>query len=260
MPAHLDLVKEELRELGEVVHRMAGDPPEPFGVYAFAATEPESLLARAIERSVFDEFFGNSPELLAAEYGPYEGATVFLCVLDHRRLLPAGMMRLILPSAAGFKTLDDLENAWRCPIDEVLARSNLLVDLERVWDIGTLAVAPDYRGKGSSGLVSLALYQALGVASRWANARWLVAILDLLVLDLIQQVTGDAFARFAGVEPQRYLDSPSSLPVWCDLEQYFPRLAKSDPSMYALFGEGHGLEAAVRPLAGGEILDLSALV
>ena len=82
---------------------------QPFGLHVVASTDPAAELGRVVERVVFEEFFDNSPELLDEEYEPYEPASMFLCVIDQRRLVPAGVMRLIVPSPAGLKTLDDIE-------------------------------------------------------------------------------------------------------------------------------------------------------
>jgi ribosomal protein S18 acetylase RimI-like enzyme len=246
--AQVDLVREELRELGGRVVSAAGRPAEPFGVYAFPAHAPESELARHVEREVFGEFFNNSPELLAAEYGPYEDSTVFLCVLDHRRRLPAGVIRLVLPSPAGLKSLADVESVWGHRLNDVLARTHLTLEADRVWDIATLAVDSEYRGRATDGLVSLALYQSVAQAALRCNVGWVVTILDLVVLDLIQQITSRAFQRFAGLEPRPYLDSPASLPVYGEADAYFARLETEDPSMYEILFEGRGLEAAVRPV------------
>ncbi len=81
--------------------------------------------------------------------------------------------------------------------------------------------------------------------ARHRDVRWVLAILDLVVLDLIQQGTGRPFSTFDGVEPMSYLDSPSSLPVWCDLEDYDQRLAITDPGMHEILFQSRGLEAAV---------------
>ena len=89
--AELDLRKEELRELGRsFIRDAAGEPGEAFGMYAIAASSPWSALPRAVEHDVFFEYFGNEPEVLEAEYQPYEDATLFVCVMDHLRGLPAG--------------------------------------------------------------------------------------------------------------------------------------------------------------------------
>lgn len=239
--------REELHELaGRIV--AAGQPTQPFGVYAFGAHEPESELARHVEREVFYEFFQNTPDLLAAEYGPYEDSTLFLCVLDHRRRLPAGVIRLVLPSAAGLKSLDDVEAVWGHRLGDVLERSGIGNATGRVWDVATLAVDAEYRGRATDGLVSLSLYQAVAQLALRCNVRWVVTILDLIVLNLIQDATSHAFEGLPGLDPLRYLDSPASLPVYCDLDAYFPRLETADPSMYEILYEGRGLEPAVRPL------------
>ena len=240
--------RDMLRNLGGRIVAAAGQPSQPFGVYAFAAGEPESELARHVEREVFYEYFRNTPELLAAEYGPYEDATLFLCVLDHRRRLPAGVIRLVLPSRAGLKSLDDVEAVWGHRLDDVLDRTGMSTGPDRVWDVATLAVDAEYRGRATDGLVSLALYQAVAQLAVRCDVRWVVTILDLVVLNLIQKATSHAFESFSGVTPLRYLDSPASLPVYCDLDAYFPRLEAADPSMYEILYDGRGLEAAVRPL------------
>jgi len=250
----LDLVRAELRELGDRVVVAAGQPAEPFGVYAFAAHAPESELARHVEREVFYEFFNNTPELLEAEYGPYEASTLFLCVVDQRRRLPAGVIRLVLPSPVGLKSLADVESVWGHRLEEVLRRTNLTLEDDRVWDVATLAVDSEYRGRATDGLVSLALYQSVAQLALRCNVRWVVTILDVVVLKLIQQTTSHAFQGFAGLGPLPYLDSPASLPVYCDVDAYLPRLERADPSMYEILAQGRGLEAAVRPLDWDSVL------
>ena len=246
--ASVALDREELRELGGRVVAAAGEPSQPFGVYVFAADAPESELARHVEREVFYEYFNNTPELLEAEYGPYEGSTVFVCALDHRRGLPAGAIRLVLPSPAGLKSLGDVEPVWGHRIDDVMERTNLRLEADSAWDIATLAVDSEYRGKATDGLVSLGLYQGVAQLALQCQVKWVVTVLDLVVLNLIQEATSQVFERFAGLEPLPYLDSPASLPVYSDLDAYFARLETADPSMYEILFDGRGLEAAVRPL------------
>jgi hypothetical protein len=246
--ASIAIDRDDLRELGDRVVTAAGTPSQPFGVYAFSAHAPESELARHVEREVFYEFFNNTPELLEAEYGPYEASTLFVCMMDHRRRLPAGVIRLVLPSPTGLKSLADVEPVWGHRIDDVMERTNLRLEADSAWDIATLAVDSEYRGRATDGLVSLGLYQAVAQLALRCDVRWVVTILDLVVLDLIQEATSQAFQPFAGLEPIRYLDSPASLPVYCDLDAYFPRLQTADPSMYEILYDGRGLEPAVRPL------------
>jgi hypothetical protein len=218
---------------------------QPFGLYVVASTDPAAELGRVVERVVFEEFFDNSPALLDEEYDPYEPASMFLCVIDQRRLVPAGVMRLIVPSAAGLKTLDDIERVWGARADDVIARSGTAIDRGRCWDVATFAITDEYRGAATEGLVSLSLYQALVLTARAADVPWFVAVLDVKVLDAIDERMGNPFTRFPGLEPLPYLDSPASRPVFVDLDGYQPRIAALDMNLHDIMFRGTGLEAAV---------------
>lgn len=240
-----------LDELATALIDAEGRGDTPYGFYVLRADDPASELARAVEREVFFEFFGNTPELLAEEYGPYEGASLFLCVLDHQRRRPAAALRLLLPSPAGFKSLHDLGRQWGEDPDEVVRRSGLELDPSSLWDVATLAVQREYRGAASSSLVSLGLYQGLTMLAGAVDLAHAVAIFDLIVLDLVQTTFHRPWTGFAGIEPRRYLDSPSSLPVYCDVREYRARLAMIDADLYALLFAGIGLEAVISsPLRG----------
>ena len=216
-----------------------------FGVYVLESHEPGAELARSVEREVFLEFFGNTPELLAEEYGPYEQSSVFICVIDHVQRQPAGVMRVILPSPRGFKSLHDVESRWGCSIDDLMGRSGIELDRAALWDVATLAVRADYRGEASGGLVSLALFQALAMLAPRRGIRWAIAILDVIVLDLIQTEFVRPFTLLDGLAPQRYLDSPSSLPVLLDATDFESRLRFRAPSMAEILFEVRGLESVL---------------
>jgi hypothetical protein len=226
--------------------RVVGDAPEtPFGVYLFAADEHASALGRYVEEQVFAEAFGNSAELLEREYGAYEAATAFLVVIDHRRLLPAGAMRLITPSAAGFKTLDEIGAVWQQPLDEVLLHTALTLPPDRVWDVATLAVAPDYRGKATAGLVSMALYRGLCRGADVCGVDWWVTILDSVVLRMLQWQLHKPFTTFQRVAPMPYLGSGASVPVWSNINAWRQRLADEDGPTYELLFADSELDAAI---------------
>ena len=142
MKHHIDLIRAEQAEIVDAVvaERYAASPfdplrssapAQPFGTYVFAADEPGAALARAVEREVFLETFGDTPEVLDAEYAQYDDASVFFVVVDHRRRVPAGMMRVITPSPAGFKSLDDLLPAWGVPPHDALR------SVDTSWDLAT---------------------------------------------------------------------------------------------------------------------------
>lgn len=219
---------------------------QPFGTYVVASTDPAAEIGREVERMVFGEYFGNTPEMLAAEYEAYEASSIFLCVIDQRRLVPAGVSRSIVSSKAGFKSLHDIPRVWGASPDDLIERSRSGLDLHRCRDIATLATTADYRGAGTEGLVSLALYQAIIMSSMMTDAPWLVAVMDVAVIDLLSERIGSPFSRYPDVVPQRYLDSPASLPVYVDLPAYGDRLAAADANMHSILFRGTGLEAAVR--------------
>jgi hypothetical protein len=239
---------------------MDATSPQPFGVYAFASHQAGAELGRHIERVVFQDAFGNSPDLLAREYGPYEDQSLFLVAVDHRRQLPAGMMRVVLPGAGGSKSLDDLESVWDVRAEEIFGASGAELDRGRVWDVATLAVATDYRRLAARGVVSLALNQALMGALRRFQVDQVVAILDVAVLRLLQRQLGRPFSMLDGLEPMPYLGSGASLAVWSDVPAWRARLAVADPAMHALLFEGRGLEAAVSAARWGDDARQVALV
>jgi hypothetical protein len=230
----------------------------PLGVYLFRAGDPASQLARHVERVVFMETFGNTPELLAKEYEPYDEASIFLCVVDHLRCVPAGTMRILLPSESGFKTLDDAGPVWGEPISAMATRTGIAIDLARTWDIATLAVAPEYRGKATMGLVSMGLYQALALATPRCGIDWLLAILDIPVFRMIRWKLRMPMAGFTGVSARPYLGSPASMPVWCNVKDTERRLAVSDADLHALYFQGIGLEPAIGPLDLRSVVDMVA--
>ena len=237
----LDLTLSDLRDLADDTARAAGRNGTPFGTYVFTADDPASELARHVERTVFLEAFGNTTELLAASYGPYEASTAFICVLDHRRALPAGGMRMILPGRLGSKTLDDLAVEWGQPIEDVWQRTGLVGSPEQVWDCATMSVGAGYR----SGLISQAMLQAWVTSMRVCGARYVVTILDHVVLRHLQAMMRKPFAPFAGVNARSYLGSPSSLPCYADLLTWAERVEREAPQVLDVLYHGRGLEAAV---------------
>src|ERR687897_560035 len=139
MTLYVDVIREELAELAEELIA-ARAPVQPFGVYVCRSDEPGAELGRFVERGVFLEAFGNTPTQLAEEYDRYEPGSVFITVVDHARRVPCGMMRVLVPSGAGFKSLDDVVARWGIPLAELLENVDDDWDLDGVWDLATLAV------------------------------------------------------------------------------------------------------------------------
>lgn len=212
-------------------------PEEPFGLYCFAGDDPRAELGRWVERQVFGEVFGDSAELLAAEYGPYEEASAWFVVLDHARRVPAGALRLIVGPPEALKSWRDLRSHWGITPDGVVPD----------WDIATLAVQREYQGAARSGPVSLALVQGMATTFRACRCDVAVTILDTPVLRFLQSQICRPFSSFEGVHAKPYLGSTSSKPVYCRPAEWEERTRQADPAMHALLFEGSGLEAVIRP-------------
>ena len=227
---------------------VTGSPTEPFGVYLFCPGEPGAELARSVERDVFLETFGNSPELLEKEYAPYATSSVFVCVIDHRRQVPVGALRIVVPSPAGFKSFEDIAPVWGEDVEDMFERTGLVLEHRRIWDIATMAVDREYRGKATIGLATLGLYQAMTTTSQRCGIDYFVAILDMPVFRMMQSKLHLPFAGFTGVPPLPYLGSLASLPVWCFLPEAKKRIMAADSRLHDMIFDGVGLEPVMRSL------------
>ena len=234
----------ELRALTRDV--MAPGATEPFGAYLFTSDEPGADLGRHVERSVFFQAFGDTPEVMAGEYASWEPTSFFICVIDHLRAVPAGMMRVIVPSARGLKTFEDIERIWGVSVETLARDTNITLDPMNTWDIATLAIDPGYRTGAVGGLVGMGLYQTIALAARGFDVRWVVAVFDMPVFKLLRLKLRMMFEGFAGLEPMPYLGSPASIPAWCDVLAAERYLAERDPDLHAIMERGVGLEAGLR--------------
>lgn len=254
--AAVDLRREEQRDLVAAVLTPATAERTPFGLYAFGARHPGAELGRAVEREVFGEVFGNSPELLAAEYGPYEASSIFLCAIDHRRLVPAAVARVIVGDGSSSKTLDDLERTWGISRADAVAATGVDPAVGNVYDIATMAVTAPYR----KGILGLAVMRAVTMAAAEADAGLAVAVLDVSVLDLVQRRTAHPFAPFPGAGVRPYLDSPASLPVWGDHLRYRERVPVEDPAVHDMLCVRDALEPSLADFAVGSVERLTAAI
>ncbi len=119
-------------------------------------------------------------------------------------------------------------------------------DLEKTWDIATLAVAPEYRSPMATGLVSMGLYQSGLRTAIELGFQWMIAIIDLAVLRMSRVRFHQPFIAFAEGRP--YLGS-ECLPVYLSVPGYRSQLAVVDPPMHGIMFEGVGIEPALSPLS-----------
>lgn len=244
----------ELRALTEPLE--APGAITPFGAYVFRHDVPGADVARALETQVFLDAYDESPEVQEEEFRRYETSSFFFCVIDQRRHVPAGVMRVIVPSAHGLKSLNDIRRMWGEPPEAVIARTGMGLDVAGTWDVATMAIAEGYRGKAAKGLVSLALYQSLTLAALHSGVDWFVAVFDLAVFRLVRWKLRLIFAGYDGLAPVRYLGSDAAIAAWCDVLEAERRLASEDPDLHAILVRGEGLEPAVRRLDLAAVDDL----
>ena len=247
---------DELRRLGSSV--VDPDSSAPMALLAFRPEEAGAALPLSIERTAVEGPLavspprhgaspGAAPHTLEDELGPYDHASVLLCVLDQRRHLPAGMMRLIVPSSSGLKHLSDAERVWGKPRALLFADSGIDDEPRRTLDLATIAVARSYRAAALQGMVTMALCQGLSQIAARCDMTWVVSILHLPVLHTLQWHLQHPFCEFAGLEPRPYLDSPASLPVWMHPESWHARLTERDRVLHDIMVQGRGLEPVVQP-------------
>lgn len=251
----------QLDHLRSIAGTVIGDAVEPMGVYAFRPEEPGAALPLHVEQTVFEEAIGDTAAaVLADEFAPYDHASLLFCVLDQHRRLPAAMLRLILPSRAGLKSLNDLRPTWGISPEELFAACEFDFDPNHSWDVATLAIGSEYRAAAFQGMITMALCQTISMLGSRIGFPWSIALLHVPVLRMLQWKLHRPFNEFVGVGPRPYLDSPASLPAWMHLGEWHRRLADRDPVLYKIMTEGTGLEPAVRPPNWAATAELAAEV
>lgn len=244
------LVESELASLREIASEIIGPhPAEPMGTYLFRPRDIGAALPQFVARTVFAESFDASPDLLDEEYRPYDDATMFVCVLDHRRRLPAGVLRLIAPTEAGLKTLNEFEPVWDRPYTTLFSDTGLEYDPGRTWNLSGLAVAHEYRTPAFQGLITMALIQASSLIAVRSDMVWSVATLYTPVLRMLRWKMGRPFTAFVGVEPRPHphYNHPISIPAYCNADDWHARLAERDSVLYDIMVRGNRHRAGGAP-------------
>ena len=233
-----------------------------FVCYPLRGAGPFADLGRAVELEVFGAVFGDTRAKLEAEYGPYDQASRFFVVMDQRRRRAAGVLRVIENSAAGLKTLRDIEEPLGIPEAAVRTRHGI-GDLDRCWDVGTLAVRPEYRRSATRGrTVSLLLYRALYVHALRTGVDHFVTVMDRHAHRVLLTL-GVPFVPVCDSEPFDYMGSPCTalyghVPGFRDrAEAYHRRLRARRPLAWCLLSSpirklvrGNGLDGRLQPSAG----------
>ena len=193
--------------------------------------------ALACEQAVFLDAFDNTPELLHQQYGAYGPQSVFLTVTDaHGHVL--GHCRLIAPGPAGLKTVNDLaEPPWS--LDPVRVSRLAGIDLQRCWDIATLGVRREFRGR--TWMIAIALYHGIIKAARVNGIEMATAMVDEQIHRALQQVDYLP-STLPGARSAPYLGSRSTTPVFARFSAVLDGQRRRNPDAYRLMALGVGLD------------------
>lgn len=217
--------------------------------YELVCSPTGQLLQSALdcESEIFLRTFGNTKEQWAEEYGDYEDASHFLALADDAGEA-VGVCRVITPSPAGLKTVNDVARPpWQVDGPRALRASG--ADPARTWDVATIAVRPDSR---VTPLASAALYHGLVLLTRANDVRWIVMMLDERARRLLA-IAGFVARPIPGTTPAPYLGSAMSTPLVGDVAAMIDGQRRTNPDAYRLITLGVGM-------TGIEIPPLDAFV
>ncbi len=201
--------------------------------------------ARRVEAAVFLHAFGNTPEVMEEEYGPFEARSRFVAVIDEESGSALGAARLIVADSSPVKTLVDVAGEpWRLPVADSLGAVGLTP--RTVWDVASLAVDPRYRAGAAGAEVTLALCHGIWRYARNCGVPGLVTILDDRVLRVLR-VLGLPWQPMAGATSQPYLGSPASTPCVFVLETAEIEVPAARPDLVPALDRGVLRSITVEP-------------
>lgn len=206
--------------------------------------------ARSCEADVFLRWFGNTREQLDDEYAAYDHASVFIALARADDDV-IGACRLIVPSPAGLKTLNDVAREPWCLDGERSARA-AGVDPGNTWDVATLGVRAGLGGAGM--LAAAALYHGLIVASRVNKVQSIVIMIDEQVRTLLTSIAMFTHA-LPGASSAPYLGSPATTPVYGNCAQMLDTQRRENPDAHRLIAQGVGLDGVTSINEADFVLD-----
>jgi hypothetical protein len=196
--------------LGELLEEWPLPLGKRFGTYLIPHRSRYSDLARVVECAVFQRFFGNTPECMANAYAAYEEGSLFFLVVDQDEHTVAGALRVIVPSAKGLKTLNDVAEAPLHITLEQVKQYHSIEDPRRCWDVGSLAVLKPYRAAATDHMVSLMLYGQLYNTMVRRGIEHMFTVLDKHAYVQLTEMLRMPIVPLAGSEPFSYLGSECS--------------------------------------------------
>jgi len=229
-PAY-DLTASQTYELTQAFlstrHLPSGDR---FVCFELEGTDRFANIARQLEREVFETSWGNDPDTMKNEYGPYDDSSLFFLAVDTHKNAPAGVLRMIRNSPAGLKTLVDLDDCIKSPIAptaipvDYAMRYHGIDDLDRCWDGATAAVPRRYRCKLAA--IYLQMAQVVAGAALRENVQHLVAVLDAPIVKAAREVLGLPLVPLADTPPFTHMDAPNNQAVYAHVSSTLAIAAK----------------------------------
>jgi len=181
-----------------------------FSVHLAGPDDAAALLSLQVAVDVFLDAFGNSAELLRAEYAALLPAMTHLIVLDRVTRTAVGSLILQAAPAEELKTVVDLAGEpWSMPTDDALAALGLARGDRTAVDQLLLAVRPEYR---KVGMAQLLMYAGWVLSVQRGIHRW-TAIVDEPLRRGMNELTGGALVPIGGAATLPYLGSAASTPV-----------------------------------------------
>jgi hypothetical protein len=201
----------EAQESQRLVDELLGDDGgRRFRVHLAGPDDVGALLSLQVAADVFLGAFGNTPDLLRAEYAPLFPAMTHVVVLDSVTRTAVGSLILQAAPAEELKTVVDAAGEpWSMPVDRTLDAIGLQRGARTAADLLLLAVRPGYRRLG---LAQLLMYGGWAASLPRGIDRW-TAILDDTLLDGMNLMTSGALRPIDGAVAAPYLGSPASTPV-----------------------------------------------
>lgn len=185
-----------------------------------------SNIGRYVEIAAFQDMLANNTDLCAEEYAPYESTSKFFISIDRTTERPVGVLRTIGNSSNGIKTLNDVQGEPFYISMEDVESQHGITDLDRVWDIGTVAVLPEYRGV-QEGLVSTDLYRALYLASNEHGIDHWVSVINNKLFRVLKDYLAMPFIPLAGSSPGPYLGSKKNYAVYANVSEVYEQICVS---------------------------------
>lgn len=253
----LELVREVYHRLSRVEH-IDGS----YACLAFDGRSPLGNLARWTELQGFATL-GDTADDFHAQYGPYEGNSLFYVLFDMENGEPIGAARIISGAGGPLKTLVDMEAlfAETGATQEAILRHMGVGDQRDVWDFATLSVRPEYRSDTAStgNIAHATLNRAVLSGMKNNHTRCITSVLDHRARRSLAMTGVEFNPLHPGIPAEGfpYVTSARSFAGYASVEDMMTRIRERRAKVQEV-GSPYpaALTAAVDELYSGQYTDL----